>query len=115
MLTAFDRLFERAATKLNYECSAEERETAKQSFIERHEQALAAVDQVSLPGIPETLLVDMETAIDELAPATIAAHIATLPLAVHVQESMRRAMLRAAEQKVLENLALRADDRYGGN
>jgi len=57
----------------------------------------------------------MEAAIDELSPAYIAAHLATGPLALHVQEFIRSIAVRAAEQRVLEHLANRADDTYGGN
>ena len=35
LLQAFDRLFDRAATKLRVECSAEEKETAKKQFEDR--------------------------------------------------------------------------------
>jgi hypothetical protein len=115
VLMAFDRLFERAARKLNFACTAEEREAAKRSFTERYQQALALVDQADLPAIPEPTLADMDSAIDALSPAFIAAHIATLPLAVHVQESMRQVALRAAEQRLLHHLATQADDGYGGN
>jgi hypothetical protein len=115
LLVAFDRLFERAATKLNFECTPEEREAAKHSFVERYQQALELVDQAELPAIPEPTLADMECAIDQLSPAFIAAHIATVPLAVHVQESMRQLAVRAAQQRLLEHLATQADDTYGGN
>ena len=57
----------------------------------------------------------LEAAIDELSPAYIAAHLATAPLAIHVQEFMRSLAMRAAEQRLLEHLADRADDSYGGN
>jgi hypothetical protein len=115
VLMAFDRLFERAASKLNLECTVEEREAAKRSFVERYQPALDLVEQAALPAIPEPALAAMEAAIDQLSPAFIAAHIATLPLAVHVQESMRQIALHAAEQRLLEHLATQADDRYGGN
>jgi hypothetical protein len=57
----------------------------------------------------------MEAAIDELPPAYVAAHLATGPLALHVQEFMRSLAVRAAEERLLEHLADRADDSYGGN
>jgi hypothetical protein len=115
LLAAFDRLFERAARKLNVELTPEDREEAKRNFSARYEEVLRLVDDAAAPGVPDALLQRMETAIDELSPASVAAHIATVPLAMHVQETLRQIALRAAEQKVLEHYVQRADDRYGGN
>ena len=115
ILTAFDRLFDRAADKLHLECSAEERAEAKRFFTERYDDALQVLDDAEFPAIPEPTLARMEAAIDELSPAYIAAHLATGPLALHVQEFMRSLAMRAAEQRLLEHLADRADDSYGGN
>ena len=115
ILTAFDRLFDRAADKLHLDCTDEERSEAKRSFTERYDDALQLLDQAEFPAIPEPSLVRMETAIDELSPASIAAHLATGPLALHVQQFMRSLAVRAAEERLLEHLADRADDSYGGN
>lgn len=115
LLTAFDRLFDRAASKLNFTCSPEEREEARRSFSERFEQALELVDQADLPAMPEPLLAHMETAIDDLSPSLIAGHLAAVPLAIHLQEVARQIAVRAAEQRVLEHFVSRADDTYGGN
>ncbi|MBX3024899.1 hypothetical protein KF840_08305 [bacterium] len=115
ILTAFDRLFDRAADKLRLEYTAEERAEAKRFFSERYDEALQILDQVDFPAIDEPVMANMETAIDELSPAYIAAHLATGPLALHVQEFMRTLAMRAAEQRVLDHLASRADDAYGGN
>ncbi len=115
LLTAFDRLFDRAASKLALECSAEERAEAKQYFVERYGEALQLMDNIAFPPIPEPVIADMEAAIDTLSPAYIAAQVATGPLALHVQEVMRALALRAAEQRLIEHLAARADDTYGGN
>ncbi|MGD9762269.1 MAG: hypothetical protein AB7V27_00950 [Candidatus Binatia bacterium] len=115
LLTAFDRLFDRAASKLNLDCSADERAAAKKYFTERYDDALQVMDQVQLPAIADGALEKMEAAIEELPRAYVAAQVATGPLAVHVQEAMRAIALRAAEQRVLEHLASRADDTYGGN
>jgi hypothetical protein len=115
LLAAFDRLFERAARKLNLQCTPEEREQATRSFLERYEQALSVVDQAKMPEIPEAALERMEASIEEISPAHVAAMIATVPLAVHVQEVMRQIAVRAAEQRLLEHLATQADESYGGN
>ena len=115
ILTAFDRLFDRAAEKLHLECTDEERAEAKRSFTERYDDALQFLDQAEFPAIPEPSLVRMEAAIDQLSPANIAAHLATGPLALHVQQFMRSLADRAAEERLLEHLADRADDSYGGN
>jgi hypothetical protein len=115
ILTAFDRLFDRAAGKLNLECTAEERAAAKRFFTERYDEALDILEQAAFPAIDEPVMARMEEAIDQLSPAYIAAHLATGPLALHVQEFMRALAMRAAEQRVLEHLAGRAEDAYGGN
>ena len=115
LLTAFERLFERATSKLNVTCTPEEKEEARRSFVERYGDALQMVEQADLPPISESMMTRMEAAIDDLSPASIAAHLATGPLALHVQEFMRTLALRAAEQRLIEQLAGRADDTYGGN
>ena len=114
VLSAFDRLFDRATSKLNFECTDAERAEAKQYFTERYGDALRMLDQAEFPEISEPALQNMEQAIDGVSPAYIAAHLATGPLAVHVQEFMRALAVRAAEQRVLEHLASNADDAYGG-
>jgi hypothetical protein len=115
LLTAFDRLFAKAAEKLHLECTPEERDEAKRFFSERYDEALQLLDNAEFPAIDEPVMARMEAAIDELSPAYIAAHLATGPLALHVQEFMRSIAVRAAEQRVLEHLANRADESYGGN
>jgi hypothetical protein len=115
LLSAFDRLFDRAATKLNIECSESERAEAKKSFTDRYAEALNVLEKADFPAIPEPAMEHMEQAIDGLSPAYIAAHLATGPLALHVQEFMRQIALRAAEQRLLEHLTSQTDDRFGGN
>ena len=115
LLHAFDRLFDRAADKLHLECTAEERAEAKRFFTERYDEALEVLDQAEFPAIDEPVMARMEEAIDRLSPAYVAAHLATGPLALHVQEFMRTLAVRAAEQRVLEHLANRADETFGGN
>ena len=115
LLTAFDRLFDKAADKLHLECTPEERAEAQRFFSERYDEALQLLDKAEFPAIDEPIMERMEAAIDELSPAYIAAHLATGPLALHVQEFMRSIAVRAAEQRVLEHLANRADESYGGN
>ena len=114
LLTAFDRLFERAAGKLNLAYTEEEQNEAKRRFIERYDEALRMVEEGEVP-IAESALARMETAIDELSPAAVAGHLATGPLVLHLQEVMQQIALRAAEQRLLERLAGQADERYGGN
>lgn len=115
LLAAFDRLFERAARKLNFELTPEAREEAKRAFMERYEQALSMVDHAKMPQIPEAALERMEQSIEDLSPAVIAGLIATVPLAVHVQDVMRQVAMQAAEQRLLEHLVTQADTTYGGN
>jgi hypothetical protein len=114
LLTAFDRLFQRAADKLNFSCTPEEQDEAKQRFIERYDEVLRVIDQGELP-LGESAVTRMEAAIDELSPAAVAGHLATGPLVLHLQETMQQIAVRAAEQRLLKQLAGRADDRYGGN
>jgi hypothetical protein len=115
VLTAFDRLFDRAADKLNLECTAEERAEAKRFFTARYGEALQLLDEAEFPAIEDPAMAGMEAAIDRLSPAYVAAHLATGPLALHVQEFMRTLAVRAAEQRLIEHLAERADESYGGN
>ncbi|HSP96202.1 MAG TPA: hypothetical protein VL049_03005 [Candidatus Dormibacteraeota bacterium] len=115
LLTAFDRLFDRAADKLHLECTAEERAEAKRFFTERYDDALRILDQAEFPAIDEPVMARLEAAIDRLSLAYIAGHLATGPLALHVQEFVRTLAVRAAEQRVLEHLANRADESFGGN
>jgi len=115
MLAAFDRLFERAASKLNLKCTNEEREEARRSFAERYDEALTMMDTTEFPPIAEPVLERMENALDHLSPGYVAGQLATAPLAMHLHESVRQIALRAAEQRLLEHLVGQADDRYGGN
>jgi hypothetical protein len=115
LLTAFDRLFDRAADKLHIECSDADRAEAKKYFTDRYDEALQLIDKAAFPAISEDSMQRMEQAIDGLSPAYIAAHLATGPLALHVQEFMRQLALRAAEQRLVEHLTSQAEDRYGGN
>lgn len=115
LLSAFDRLFARAASKLNLACTTEDRDEARRAFLDRYDEALRVMEHADLTPLSDPLLQRMEAAIDQVSPAQVAAYLATRPLAMHVQEGMRRIALRAAEQRLLEQLAGRADDRYGGN
>jgi hypothetical protein len=115
MLAAFDRLFERAASKLNFDYTPEQREEARRTFAQRYDETLDALADVDLPSISEPALARMEAAIDEVSPTYLATHLATAPLAIHLQEAMRQIAARKAEQRVLEHLINQADPSYGGN
>lgn len=115
MLSAFDRLFDRAASKLDLECSEQDRAEARRSFIDRYDHTLQTLDQVELPAIPESTVERMEEAIDELSPAQVAGYIATGPLVVQVQKMIHVLAARAAEQRLIEQLVANAEDTYGGN
>jgi hypothetical protein len=115
MLAAFDRLFDRAASKLNFESTAEEREAARNNFASRFDDTLGGVENIDLPAVNEAALARMETAIDEISPAYMATYLATAPLAMYLQETLRRIAVRAAEQRVIEHLVSQADTLYGGN
>ncbi len=115
VLSAFDRLLDRAISKLNFRCTPQEKDEAKRHFVERYDEALRLVDQADLPEIPEAAIEKMEAALDKLSPAHVAGYLAAGPLAMHVQESMRTIALRAAEQRLIEHLVGQADETYGGN
>jgi hypothetical protein len=115
LLTAFDRLFDRAASKLDLDCSEQDRAEARQNFIDRYDHTLQTLDQIELPAIPESTVERMEEAIDELSPAQVAGYLATGPLVLQVQKLLHRLAAQAAEQRLIEHLATNADDTYGGN
>lgn len=115
VLNAFDRLFARAVSKLHLDCTEDDRARAREDFVARYDQALRVVDEADLPEVPELVMAHLEAAIDNLSPAAVAAHLAVVPLAVHVQECMQRIAAKAAERKVIEQLAAHADDRFGGH
>ena len=115
LLLAFERLFERAAAKLNLECTVEERDEARRQFAERFREALQLIDSAASSPVPESAVAQMEAMIDGLSPAHIASYLALGPLAGYVQQRMRAIAVKAAEQRLLEHLISQTDDRYGGN
>ena len=115
MLQAFDRLFDRAAKKLNVECSVEEKEQAKKQFEERFAALLESLRRVNIAEVPAEVLSNMEAAIDRISPTEVVGLLASIPLAHQGHEMMRQVAYRAAEQRLLDHLIQQADDRYGGN
>ncbi len=115
LLTAFDRLFEKAARRLSVECSADEREEAKRRFEERFSMLLEALQQLQLRELPEDAVRNMEEGIETLSPADLVALLASVPLVTQAQELLRQLAYRAAEQRLLEHYIRSADDRYGGS
>jgi hypothetical protein len=115
VLLAFDRLFDKAATKLRLECSEGEKEEAKRHFAERFSGALDIAGQIMVPEIPDDVMHSMEEAIEHLSPAQVVGYLAAIPLAHQTQEMLRTIAYRAAEQRLLEHLIDQADDKYGGN
>ena len=115
MLSAFDRLFDAAARKLNVACTPEERAEAKEQFASRFDAALEVAKRAQVTALPEEALAEMEAAIEQLSPAELAGLIASIPLAQQTQEMLRALAFRQAEQRLLEHLTRQADTRYGGN
>ena len=115
VLSAFDRLFDRAAAKLKLEYEPEEKAEARELFVQRFKAALDAAVLINLEEIPEEVMRGMEEAIDGLSPAQVAGHLASIPLAHQAQQIMQLIANRAAEQKLIEHLIEQADDTYGGN
>ena len=115
LLSAFDRLFDSAAKKLNVACTPEERTEAKEQFASRFDAALEVAKGVQVAALPEEALAQMEAAIEQLSPAELAGVIASIPLAQQTHEMLRAVAFRQAEQRLLEHMAGQADTRYGGN
>jgi len=115
LLTAFDRLFDAAAKKLNVACTPEERADAKEQFAQRFDSALEIAKKVQVPELPTAVLEEMESAIMALSPAELAGVIASVPLAQQTHDMLRAIAFRQAEQRLLEHLAMQAETRYGGN
>lgn len=115
MMQAFDRLFDRAAKKLNVECSAEEKAEAKRQFEDRFSALLDALHRVKVNELPDEVLSGMESAIDQISPTEVVGLIASIPIAHQGHEMMRGIAYRAAESRLLEYMIDKADDRYGGN
>ena len=115
ILAAFDELFDAAAAKLAVSCTPEERAAARAHFAERFEKALQMAGTVDMTELPRPVLDEMKAAVDGLSMAELAGLVASIPLAQQTQEMLRSIAMREAEQRLLEHLALQADDRYGGN
>jgi len=115
VLQAFDRLFDRATTRLRVECAAEEREEARQHFLERFAPLLALADQATMPTIPDVVLEAMEAKVDQVSPAQLAGYLAAMPLVQETTAVLQRIAYVAAQQRLLEHAIGQADERYGGN
>lgn len=115
LLQAFDRLFEKAAAKLNAEYTEEEREDARRLFTERFRDALQVINATGTANVSDGAMSEMEAALERLSPGEIAGYLAVGPIAVHLQKLLRGIAAKAAEQRLLAQLISQADDRYGGN
>jgi len=115
VLRAFDRLFEKAAAKLQIQCDPESKREATRLFTERFSQILDVAAQVTVPEMPDQAMRSMEESIDELSPAQVVAYLAALPLIHQTQQMLRTIASRVAEQRYLDHLLTQSDDQYGGN
>ena len=115
ILAAFDELFDAAAAKLAISCTPEERAEARAHFAERFDKALQLAGTVDMAELPRPVLDEMKASVERLPMAELAGVVASIPLAQQTQEMLRAIATRQAEQRLLEHLALQADDRYGGN
>ncbi len=115
VLSAFDRLFDKAAAKLGVAYEAHDREEAKRTFAARFSATLDVAAQVHMVGIPDEVMKDMEDAIESLSSAQVVGHLATVPLARQAQEMLRVIAYQSAQQHYLDHLISQADDSYGGN
>jgi hypothetical protein len=115
ILSAFDELFDTAAAKLNVTVTPAERAEARARFADRFDKALELAGTVDMAALPRAVLDDMKAAVDRLSMAELAGLVASIPLAQQTQDMLRSIAVQQAEQRLLEHLAQRADDRYGGN
>ena len=115
ILAAFDELYDSAAAKLNVPSTPEERAEARARFAERFDKALELAGTVEMREIPRPVLDQMKEAISKLSMSELAGVVASMPLAQQTREMLRAIAMRQAEQRLLEQLALEADTRYGGN
>ena len=115
MLLAFDRLFDKAAAKLQIACGLDEKQEAKRLFAERFSAMLGAAEGIIVSEIPEEAMQAMESAVEELSSAQVVGYLATLPLLHQTQDMLRTIAHRAAQQRLLEHLISQTDDTYGGN
>lgn len=115
VLDVFDRLFEKAADKLDVSYTPEDLADARRNFEARSAAILTHLSSVEMGEVPADVISDMEKALDSLSPTEVVGHLATIPLMHKVQEVLRLLARRAAEQRMLEHMLSQVDDRYGGN
>jgi ABC-type branched-subunit amino acid transport system substrate-binding protein len=115
ILAAFDELFDAAAAKLNAVVTPKDRDEARARFAEHFDKALEIAGGVEMAELPRAVLDEMKEAVTRLSMPELAGVVASIPLAQQTQEMLRAVAMRQAEQRLLEHLALQADDRYGGN
>src|SRR5437867_3286788 len=109
LLEAFDRLFAKAASKLNVSYTPDELADAKLHFERRFAPMLDAVNAVQVEAMPPEVVAEMERAIDELSPTQVVGQLASMPLAHQAQAMLRVIAYRAAEQKLIEHALKNAD------
>jgi len=56
ILVAFDRLLDKAASKLEITCSREEKDEIKRSFSERFDHALQFASKAYFPSFPDSVI-----------------------------------------------------------
>jgi hypothetical protein len=115
ILAAFDELFDAAAARLNVTVTPQDRDEARARFSERFDKALELAGTVEMAELPRPVLDEMREAVARLSMPELAGVVASIPLAQQTQDMLRAIAMRQAEQRLLEHLALQADDRYGGN
>src|SRR5262249_38095951 len=113
ILAAFDELYDSAAAKLNVPSTPEDRAEPRARFAERFDKALELAGTVEMHEIPRPVLDQMKEAISKLSMSELAGVVAGMPLAQQTGEMLRAIAMRQAEQRLLEQLALEADTRYG--
>jgi hypothetical protein len=115
LLGAFDTLFDAALQRLGASVTSEERDDARARFTERFSGVLDAVGALDVDGLPAEVLGTMKTSIQDLSAADLAGILASVPLAQPCHDMLRAVAVQQAQQRLLDQLAMQADTRWGGN
>jgi len=115
LLGAFDSLFDAALDRLGASVTSAERDDARARFAERFAGVLDVVGELDVAELPAEALGGMQTSIRELSAADLAGILASVPLAQPCHDMLRAVAVQQAQQKLLDQLAMQADTRWGGN
>jgi hypothetical protein len=113
LLGAFDTLFDAALHRLGASVTSDERDDARAGFVERFAGVLDAVGELDVAELPAEALGSMKASIADLSAADLAGILASVPLAQPCHDMLRAVAVQQAEQRLLDQLAMQADTRWG--